>query len=70
MTLQEAIAVVEALPPEERKQLIMHVVGTLPVERPQKRRSLLSFRGVGEHVRDLDAQAYVNQLREDRDVTP
>jgi len=71
MTLQELIQAVDALSLEERKQLVMHVVSTFPSEQPaRKRRSILEFEGFAAHLRDMDAQEYVNQLRSEWDDRP
>jgi len=71
MTLQEVIRSADELSLEERKQLVMHVVGTFPAEQPpRKRRSILEFEGFAAHLRDMDAQEYVNQLRSEWDDRP
>lgn len=71
MTLQELFQVVDALSLEERKQLVLHVVSTFPSEQPVRtRRSILEFEGFAAHLRDMDAQEYVNQLRSEWDDRP
>lgn len=69
MSLQEIIQEVQSLSIEERKQLVIYLVDSLANE-TQKKHSLLEFRGVGEHLRDMDAQEYVNQLRSEWDQRP
>ncbi|MBK9746489.1 MAG: hypothetical protein IPO91_06865 [Chloroflexi bacterium] len=71
MTLQELIQVVDTLSLEERKQLVLHVVSTFPSEQSApKYRSILEFEGFAAHLRDMDAQDYVNQLRSEWDDRP
>jgi len=67
MTLQEVMKQVDLLTPQERKHLAIYLIESIPAETTRKRRSLLEFRGVGAHVRDIDAQEYVNQLRSEAD---
>lgn len=64
MTLNDIISEVKMLSLEDR-QTLMHIIvdsfsttDTTPV-------SLKDFRGVGEHLRDMDAQEYINQLRDE-----
>jgi hypothetical protein len=68
MTLQEVMKQVDRLTPEERKQLALYIIEAMPAERSRKeRRSLREFRGVAAHLRDMDAQEYVNKLRSEED---
>ncbi|MFN8449612.1 MAG: hypothetical protein U0521_13760 [Anaerolineae bacterium] len=43
---------------------------SLTEEQATKRHSILEFRGVGAHLRDMDAQKHVNQLRREWDNRP
>ena len=70
MTLQDVIKQVDDLTPEERKQLALYITGALPAETTRVRPSLLQFRGMAAHLRDMDAQEYVNQLRSEWDDRP
>jgi hypothetical protein len=66
MTLEQIIAEVKTLFLEERQTLIHIIVDSFtPVPSPQI--SLKSFRGLAEHQRDMDAQDYVTQLRDEWD---
>jgi len=64
MTLNEIIAEVKTLSIEERQQLMHVIVDSLTSIQPQTK-SLKDFRGKAEHLRDMDAQDYVNQLRDE-----
>lgn len=66
MTLNEIITEVKSLSIEERQQL-MHVIVDSFTPTETNTKSLRDFRGVAEHMRDMDAQEYVNQLRDEWD---
>lgn len=70
MTLETLVETVKALPVEQRKQLVMAILDSFTEEQSAKRHSILEFRGVGAHLRDIDAQEYVNQLRREWDERP
>jgi phage FluMu gp28-like protein len=71
MTTLEAIAEeIRSMPVEQRKQLVMVILDSLTNDQPAKTHSVLEFRGVGAHLRDMDAQEYVNQLRSEWDDRP
>lgn len=74
MTLEAMLQEIRALPVEERKQLIKLIVDTLPEaapEQPKKRRKITEFRGVGAEMwQGIDAQEYVNRLRDEWDQHP
>jgi hypothetical protein len=60
----------EKLSPRERRELIKLLVDTLVYsvgDEPEKKYSILDFKGVGAHLRDIDAQEHVNQLRDEWD---
>lgn len=65
---------VKTLSVEDRKRLIGAIVDTLtepPAESAGKRRSILEFEGVGAEMwQGVDAQTYVNQLRNEWDDRP
>lgn len=70
MTLNEIIQEAQSLTTTERKKLIKALVDM--IDQPERislgKRSLRDFRGVGAHAYDgTDAQAYVNQLRDEWD---
>jgi hypothetical protein len=63
MSIAEIIQEVRALPLQERKELIKQLIDTLD-ETPQ--RNILEFEGVGAEMwHGVDAQEYVNQLRDE-----
>lgn len=74
MTLEEIVDEIRALPIYERKRLIGLIVDTLTeTESPpvQKKRSILEFEGVGAEMwQGIDAQEYVNRLRDEWDERP
>jgi hypothetical protein len=70
MTLEAIVQEIRLLPIEQRKQLVMAILDTLTEEPTVKTHSVLEFRGVGAHLRDMDAQEYVNQLRSEWDDRP
>jgi len=69
MTLTEIISEVKALSLEERQQL-MHIIVDSFTPQNSQAQSLKAYRGRAEHMRDMDAQAYVNQLRDEWDDRP
>ena len=70
MTLETIAQEIRALPFEERKQLVMLIIDSLTDKQPEKPHTIQEFRGVGAHLRDVDAQEYVNQLRREWDERP
>ncbi len=71
MTLEAMIEEIRTLPVEDRKQLIKMIVDTLPdaaEESPQKLHNIMEFLGVGAEMWEgIDAQEYVNRLRDEWD---
>lgn len=67
MTFEEVVAQIPQFSVEERKHLISIIVDSLT--EGVRTRSLLEFEGVGEHLRDenMDAQEYINKLRDEWD---
>lgn len=64
MTYEELLTEIRALTVEQRKHLIMDIVNSL-TESP-KTRSLLELEGLGAEIwEDIDAQEYVDQLRDE-----
>ncbi len=70
MTLEIIAQEIRTLPLEQRKQLVMLILDSLTDQQPTKIHQMREFRGVGEHLRDIDAQEYVNQLRGEWDERP
>ncbi len=65
MTFEEIVQEIPKLPLDQRKLLINVLVDSL-VESASRTRSILEFEGIGESLRDdMDAQDYVNQLRDE-----
>lgn len=67
MTLELLVQEMRSLPVEQRKQLVLAILDSLTEDQPTKMHRVQEFRGVGSHLRDVDAQAYVNQLRDEWD---
>jgi hypothetical protein len=64
MTMEQLIREIEHLSVEERKQLVTVIVDSLTNNTPKRDRSILEFEGIG--VWDgKDAQAYINELRDE-----
>lgn len=73
MTLDAMMVVIRAMPVEERKRLISLIVDTLTeAETPAPRtQSILDFEGAGAELwAGVDAQEYVNKLRDEWDKSP
>ena len=70
MTLDMLVHEIHSLSIEQRKQLVMVILDSLTAEQPTKTHNIKEFRGVGAHLRDMDAQEYVNQLRSEWDDRP
>jgi len=70
MTFETLIHEIQALPVNERKQLVMVILDSLTEAQPNKTHSILEFEGVAAHLRDIDAQEYVIQLRKEWDARP
>lgn len=70
LTIDYLMAEIRHLTPVERKQLIALIVDTLiesPPAEPGKR-SILEFEGLGAEIwQGIDAQEYVDQLRDEWD---
>jgi hypothetical protein len=71
MTAEDFMQEVRTLPVEERKRLIRLIVDSLAESAPAstvRQRSILEFEGVGAEMwQAIDAQAYVNELRDEWD---
>jgi len=68
--LETIIEEVRTMSVGQRKQLVMLIMDSLTEEQPAKTHSILEFEGIGAHLRDMDAQEYVNQLRAEWDDRP
>lgn len=68
MTLEALMEEIRALPVEERKELIGLIVDSLTESEAEPRHDILEFRGVGAEMwKGIDAQEYVNRLRDEWD---
>lgn len=72
MTLEMMLEEIRALSVEERKRLISLIVDTLTedsqIPQAHKKRSILDFEGAGAEMwQGIDAQEYVNHLRDEWD---
>lgn len=70
MTLEAIAEEIRSMSVEQRKQLVMVILDSLTNDQPTKTHSVLEFRAVGAHLRDMDAQEYVNKLRSEWDDRP
>jgi len=73
MTVLEVLEQAKALSPQERKELMKLLVDTLGVPEPAatRRRRLSELRGLGKEIwAGIDAQEYVDQLRNEWDERP
>jgi hypothetical protein len=65
MTLDAIVREIRLLPIDERRQVIIAALNTLTEEIPTKPYNIRQFRGAASHLRDVDAQEYLNQLRDE-----
>ena len=74
MTLEDIVQEVRVLSVEDRKRLISLIVDTLTEpESPhaQKKRSILELAGLGAEIwKDIDTDAYINEMRDEWDQLP
>ena len=71
MMFDQIVREIAHLSVDERKALITLLVDSLTVTAPVgARHDLLDYEGVGAHLRDQDAQDYVNGLRSEWDQRP
>jgi hypothetical protein len=71
MSVAEIIEQARVLSVAERKELVKLLIDTLdvsPSETPTERVSILELAGLGAEIwKDVDAQEYINQLRDEWD---
>jgi hypothetical protein len=71
MTIQEMLEEIPLLSVAERKQLIHALVDSLDESVATKPHSILELEGLGAEIWEgMDAQEYVNQLRQEWDDRP
>ena len=68
MTVAEVLEQVKALSPEERNELANLLIGLVDLDTTSLQRRLSELRGVGKEIwQGVDAQAYVDQMRDEWD---
>lgn len=71
MSLEAMLLEIRTLPVDDRKRLISLIVDTLTEPPSEKQRNIMEFRGVGKEMwAGVDAQEYVNRLRDEWDQRP
>jgi hypothetical protein len=73
MTIAEILQQAKQLSVQERKELVKLLVDSLDVPEavPRQQRRLSELRGLGKEIwKGIDAQEYVNQLRNEWDGRP
>ena len=73
MTIAEILQQAKTLSVQERKELVKLLVDSLDVPEavPRQQRRLSELRGLGKEIwKGIDAQEYVNQLRNEWDGRP
>ena len=73
MTVAEIMEQAKTLTAQERKELVKRLVETLDVSEPSapRQRRLSELRGLGKEIwAGIDAQEYVDQLRNEWDERP
>ena len=68
MTVADVLEQVKALSPEERKEQANLLIGLVDLDTTSLQRRLSELRGVGKEIwQGVDAQAYVDQMRDEWD---
>ena len=68
MTVAEVLEQARALSPQERIELAKLLIDLLGVDTSSPQRRLSELRGLGKEIwQDIDAQEYVNQMRDEWD---
>jgi len=68
MTINELLEQAKTLSAQERKELAKLLIDTLDVVPSTSRRRLSELRGLGKEIWEgIDAQEYVNQMRDEWD---
>jgi hypothetical protein len=71
MSIQEMIEQAKALSPQERKELAKSLIDMMDAGTAHPQRRLSELRGLGKEIwAGIDAQDYVNQLRDEWDQRP
>ena len=68
MSVSEVLLQAKALSLEERKELVRSLTDLIAMEEKKPTRSLFELRGLGKEIWEgVDAQEYVNELRDEWD---
>jgi hypothetical protein len=68
MTITEILEQAKALSPQERKELAKLLIDMADIESVSTQRRLSELRGLGKEIWEgVDAQAYINQMRDEWD---
>ena len=68
MDVTDILAHVRTLSRDERKQLVKQLIDLLDEPEPLKQHSILELAGLGADIwQDIDAQDYINKLRDEWD---
>jgi hypothetical protein len=68
MTITEILEQAKALSPQERKELAKLLIDMADIEAVSTQRRLSELRGLGKEIWvGVDAQAYINQMRDEWD---
>ena len=71
MTITEILEQAKTLTPEERKELAKMLIDMMDAGTPPAQRRLSELRGLGKDIwQGIDAQKYVDQLRDEWDNRP
>lgn len=71
MTITEILEQAKALSPQERKELTKRLIDMMDVTSAEPTRHLSELRGLGKTIwQDIDAQEYVDNLRDEWDDQP
>ena len=71
MTIKEILEEAKKLTPLEREKLSVLLMSMIDAERPPAQRRLSELRGLGKDIwQGVDAQEYVDQLRDEWDERP
>lgn len=68
MTVAEVLRQAKALSADERKELVRSLIDQIADEEKKPKRSLFELRGAAKGVwKDVDVQAYLDELRDEWD---
>lgn len=71
MTVTDVLEQAKALTPQERKELTKLLIDLMDAGSPSAPRRLSELRGLGKEIwQGIDAQDYVDQMRDEWDTRP